>query len=323
MTDDIKGRLDAELPDHPVPFALTADGAVTVGRRARRRRRLLAGGSGLLSIAVAAVLVTAGVNGGLMADPAPVTEESPVVELPDLDPYGEYTWSIGWEPWTGPVVNPGTEAYTDAFWRHFQAEYPQAELDPTEYYTEGQPQGTVKEPLGFRVVTYELEQAGSGTVHSHAAYGLLLVMGDDSSSQTGPMQFQFGDGMPNFLDVTVHPAGSYRQDAGDLLDLAYCWPGDDFYRNECVTTETTGPAGERVQQIDLTSFRVESGEISTRAREVVLYREDGTAVEVSTQISGTSPGQNDQHVTSEQTPALGHDDLTGIALALPDDPVVP
>lgn len=322
MNEDIKTGLDAELPSGSVPFSLDTDEAVRLGRRSRKHRRLAAVGGSVLSVAaVTALVLTVLTPGGLFSggqDNAAAGDE-----LPDLDPKLRYEWLSGADT---VEDTPVTKAYDEAFWSHWNAEHPEARPDHKQYQVEGQPTQTPKEEPRLRVDQRELVEwkGDTGeTIYKHSLISLQVEYGDENSSITGPMGFQFGDGMPNFVDVQVIPDGRFRIGTEDVYDLAWCDDDEDAFTDDCEVTKTTGPDGERIENVLSKEIRTEDDKLSGVGRKTIVYRADGSAVVVSDTINGEhgGVGPDEEKDLGDAKPALSFEELTAIALALPEKPL--
>lgn len=320
MTDELKHRLDAELPSGRVPFALDTDEAVRLGRRSRKHRRLLAGGGSVLSaVAVVALVVGLLAPGGSPSESDDAADDPATTDtdFPELDPDLVYSWA-------GPAYTdepPKAEsALSEAFWKHIDTAFPDAQLygfldgEPIAdtdrvktgfFYREEQslmaePIGddpeSIPDYIGFDRQTHSLLQWDHSPDGPGGAYGSVTIKFDQEAEG------------PDDIDVTVFPPGGFKKDSGDAYDLAAC--STDMHQNDresCVAEPATGPNGEELREVTM-KVR-ERGESSTvAAHAVVLYREDGSAVLVTDQVQmAHQPGSGPQLTLKE---------LQGIAAAI-------
>lgn len=317
MSNEIKKFIDAELPPGTAPVSLDVDTVMRGNQTARVKRRLMGGGGVFVSV-VAVVALVLGVMAlvpGGDGGPDDAATKSTIDEL-ELDPGKEYYWD-------GPVSTRATEAskaYTTAFWDYFDKQHPDIDLvygtftgdekvvteDFTDYsfflasgyeLYEGDEfdNSDDGEPLGERTILNmfdkndpETESAWSGCC------GAGLRYSDDKKDT-------------DKFELDVLPQGSFTKDTEDVLDPAYFGP-----KATHDVDKVTGPNGEQIRNVSV-KFPDDSDGGHNVGRATVVYRTDGSAVVVRA-MSGVDWGFDEEI-------KLSFEDMQGMALALPDDPI--
>lgn len=320
MNDDIRQQLDADLPERRVPFALDADLAVAGGRKAQCRRRLAMAGTGLLSILAASAVVIAtmvpGAGNG-QHDPVPLHSGDSDEELPRLDPDLNYEWG---GPPSSRTLDDANPDYTQAFWKHLATQLPEVAPYKTTNTGGGEKMPATGNTGSFTLDEYSLSQVikedsmgeppeYGPELFTRETYTLTQYLGPDQwEGTTSPMRIQVGDHEAELLSVLVLSPDTYTRGTGDPLDPACCHNDNSFTSfSSCGAVDTTGPDGQDIQNVTM-RITDDGGASSVDARDVVLYRQDGSAVIVSNEGGGDEP-------------TMTFDQLTGIALALPVAPV--
>lgn len=318
MNEDLKLRID-EAVEPEVPFDLDLDGLVTAERRRHRRRTGYGiGGMAIAVVAVVAVAMgTLGAGPGTVAPPVPAASGDPKTgDLPKLDSDHDYSW-VG-----NTRLGTPSEAYTEAFWSYFDAQWPDAEPDWTVYeYGGAQSEPSQESPGINQFVREVLDNDTNETVYSYESLGLQQELTVDGETRAVPgMQLQFGDGVPNLISVAVHPAGSFTIGDDGFFDLTRCDDEDKLGPVECDAGTAEGPGGEKIYNLE-SRMRDEGGDtVRSIDYQTVILREDGSAVVVSDYIAGKDPGQNSTDVAGA-VPQLDFEELAGIGLSLPVDPI--
>lgn len=321
MIDDIRQQLDAELPAQRVPFALDAEQAVAGGRKAQRRRRLTMAGTGLLSIVAASAVVIATLapgTGNGEDSPKPLGSNGPAEGLPQLDPDLNYAWG---GPPSEKELDDANPSYTQAFWEYLTTQLPQVapyKLDDGNGGPEKMP--ATDETAAFTLGSYSLSQITKEDspgvpreygpeLFTREAYALTQYLGPDPMGGTNAeMLIQVDDHDVERLAVMVLPPDTFTRGTGTPMDPAGCHNDNTFTSfSSCEAVDALGPDGQDIQHVTMQT-RDDGAEPSPSGHDVVLYRQDGSAVIVSNESWG-----------DELT--LTFDQLAGIALALPQTPV--
>lgn len=318
MNEQIRERIDAELPPGGIPVGLDVDTVMRSSRSRRTRVRLVGGGAVLASVAVVAALVlsvmTLAPSGG--ADDA-ASPNGPVKDDPVLDPDKDFHWDGAFPAKKTDVA----KAYTKAYWEYMLTEHPEAtfaktnllgdEHTPTEgdqsayaHFMEGEDRlmkgsredrpNSDQNPVRQRTVLnlYERDEPGEGS--------------ENTTCCMLNYEFDGDDGDPDGIELAVYPKGTYTKRTGDAMDLT---TNDGPYDTRI--DDVVGPDGEDIQYVT-DSTQANSADFENEAEDfrwfVVVYRADGSAVVVKLNSGGDDATE----------PNLSFTELQGIALALPE-----
>ncbi|MEV0647666.1 hypothetical protein AB0I28_20595 [Phytomonospora sp. NPDC050363] len=306
MTRDFGSSLDRELDTASPPTAITADGLVRKGRLETRRRSLTAGAASVVIVALAAGLVfqLAGRAGGDRADPAasPSTSSSesaapsfPLTQsafpLPQPDPDKKWFWAT-----VGSVEqNPATRALTGAWYQAL------SNIDGAELFTSDMDTGVTSAATSanFGPFTRRVDGLAENVATEPGAFGRGELQGYQRPMyELWNVNLHF-DGVkrPDGIRIEYFPKGSYIEGvksipgavpgASDWRYLSsgcedYFWSGQgrDGWKADYTCRESTGPNGERVQEILLDTHRPNDSSPPSRSSKVIVYLPDGNAVVV-------------------------------------------
>ncbi|ADD43512.1 hypothetical protein [Stackebrandtia nassauensis] len=322
MTEQIKAMLDEAARFDEPPSGINGDDVVVKGRKRNRTKRLgLAGGATLSVAAVTALaLVLAPTAGGTEKGDNAAADaiEQPEFELPDLDakPGDKFEWMPKEDGKAGPTDE--TREFDAAFWEYLEDNFDQVDVAPDmkkvkfEPLTDTNRTEMTREHMWVNYV--DGEQVPVPVYHDEIPwYRLQANLSLDR------------EGVADFIDVTVHPKGSFEPGPGEdygyrnlyTCDRREAGPGGHQPAEadrDC--SEKTGPDGEKIARI---TTEYKSGDVLGEERRVIVYRADGTAISVK---DWGATRYEDGEMTGSEEPALDFEQLTELALALPDDVLV-
>lgn len=317
MSNEIKNFIDTELPPGTAPVSLDVDAVMRGNRNARMKRRLVGGGATLASIVAVVALVLSVMTlvpsgEGVNSDDAATKSNA---EDTVLDPGKKYYWD-------GPVSTRATEAskaYTTAFWDYFAEEHPDIDLvygmftDKEKIVTKDFADYSFFLSAGYELFEGdEFENTDSSVPVSERTILNLFDRNDpDTNSPSGccgaGLRYSDDEKDTDQFELDVLPEGSFTKGTKDVLDPAFFGP-----KATHDSDTTTGPNGEQVQNVSVELPDDNDGGHNV-ARATVVYRADGSAVVVKA-MSGADWG-------SDEEIKLSFDDMLGMALALPNDPI--
>lgn len=331
---DIRRSIDEEV-DAVAPFTVDIDRLIQKERRRSRRLGLTAGGGTAMAMVAVVGIGVALFQPDDGGPPAARDENTgPTIATIDDMPPLEDDVVYGWTTHDSSGGDVGDDdAYTEAFFSYFEENWPEAEIDTTEYFLAGEPELELAAPPAISWQTYGLfDEADMELEPVFERTGLQLSMAlldkDDPAmlgSHPRGVQYDFGDGWVNLVSVEVLPASSFTVGDGGMYDALRCGgiyafdPGGRV--NSCVLVdqgELTTEEGNVVHHAVAEETNAESGLLTDIEVKVLLVRADGSAVLVSDLVQGPHPGQNNTTVEGAEPP-LSVDDLLGIAEALPGE----
>lgn len=353
MTRQLKDLMDQAVADNPPPPAqLSPSSLLETGRRQRRRRRqgLVAGASAGAAAVAAGALMLPSVFAGAADDGAPPsaeaheTEPAPLPdfyeELPEPDDNQELSWD---SYYADGETTESTAEYDAALWDWMDAHRP-----GLEYVTASDSYDAEWE----RVMTRYLQrvwmdtEVGEGNFQGESLDDFsrpiytLSSYGKDNAFMELPT-FQFPDQpAPEHFEIAIYPEGTFVPGDGEDLE----------YLISCENTDLTGREGEyhrdrqcdyvgdedspeliQMQETLTVDASLDSAEPTVQqAREIVFFREDGTAVTVRSEARLYTElvieeyeklGPDDLTDLDGHDPAFDLDDLEDLARSLPDAPV--
>lgn len=315
MTEDIKQLFTEHRIDAERPLRIDAETVAQGGRRRRKRRTV-----GMVAAAVVAVVaLTAGTvtlpqyfSGS--SDAAVKPDEQPSHPLPDLEPLEDgdvYLAGIVADDEGKP--SEAADAYGDAYVEWFEKEM------SVEF----------EQWPGMRVFEEEVEiwdDKKNTTVETDEFWPPRYRIGTASGGGVGGPLSGFshsfgGDEFYDQLSLTVYPRDGFLPDSGEGAQyLQNC--EDRKYNNttyEQTCTEAAGPAGERILR-GVTEHVTDDPHLPLleRTLTVTVFRKDGTAVQVGTMVPGVSMEGSIAKVDPDYEPELDLDELTDLALSMPD-----
>lgn len=312
MTEEIKQMFAEHEPAPGRTLGFDPDDLVAGGRRRRKRRAV--------GIAAGAVLTVAALTAGALALPQFVTDrsdaaaddkvEQPEYPFPDLKPPDDgFYYEIHPSREEGERSKAADE-YGKAFTEWFASEQ---DLTFTDW-----PGMRVDED---EVLLFEANTENNGTLIGDPLPRYRI--GPTGYDDEMPVDFEhrFGDRkVSDFLSLTVYPRGSFLDGSGDAVGhLANC---EDTTGEETILdvtcTESTGPDGEKIIASDTINKERKTGDIWQKFRTVVVYRADGTAVMTNDSIPGFDGEGAHSTLDPDLDPYLSIDDLTDLALSMPD-----
>ncbi|CAM3095842.1 hypothetical protein [Stackebrandtia soli] len=328
MTDELKRRLDDELPKGPVPFGLDMDGLVTAGRRGRRFRALAIGGGSVTAVAAVSAVAIFAASVGTAGDPAPAAGPKnvtqPEVTLPELDPDKTYEWSpLFWDE--DIERTEATEAYTEALRSVFDELYPGIDFDQEGMFGGGGEPEVVDIVNTLSKVTEVVDEGSYDVepIHSQPLYE-TSVEGENNTT-VAPYALFPGAEFTERLDMQVWPAGGFTTGTDGPTDLIDCESTEyqsDFEGKaieDITCTETTGPNGELIRQAVASTSHSGTGATYWRVHTTVVYRTDGTAVVIENQVAKEDEDTGDALADlGDRAPAMSLEDQITVALALPN-----
>ncbi|GAA4892240.1 hypothetical protein LX16_2040 [Stackebrandtia albiflava] len=333
MTEDLRERIDAELPDPP--FTIDVDETVARGRRIRYRRRAVTAVAAVTASVIAVTVIALAGDALPTAAPpadeadvtsAPEPEPQPWLTLPELDPDKEYEWFD-----EGAVTKTdATDAYSAALLEFLDLRYPGHEHPDTSSGTSVEPVGE-EAPEFFRVTRQLMELTWSGPddgydprpVHLQPLYTLGYASGNDI--QTPAYIKPEATGGFEELAVEIWPAGGYTEGEGGPVDLIECesyrevtdFDGESVVDITC--TELDGPDGELVRQSVTEVSHSKTGDTFERILRTVTYRHDGTAVVVESRVASLErTPQTPLADLGDWWPAMTPEDQRELIATLPD-----
>lgn len=322
MTDQIKAMLDEAAHIGEPPSHVNGDEIVLKGRKRNRARRFGVGGGATLGVAglTAVALLLTPVDGGQTDErgAAADTVEQPEFELPDIDvkPGEKLQWLRKSDEESGPTKE--TEAFSAAFWEHLENEYDDIGIadnaeNTIEPLTDANMTAMTRDFMWLNYV----EEDSEPTPVQHDPIPRYQLHTEVSLDR---------EDVIDAIEVTVYPKGSFEAGAGtehDYRNLYTCDHRDGGPEGVDPTeatrdcTEETGPGGEKIARIK-TEHEVYD-EFAGSDLQVVVYRADGTAIVVRDVFA--TKHLNDVDRSGEKL-TLDLDQLTELALALPDDVLV-
>lgn len=322
MTEQIKAMLDEAARFDEPPSGINGDDVVAKGRKRTRTRRLGAAGGATLSVAAvtALALVLAPAAGGTQGDDrdsAAGAIEQPGFTLPDLDakPGDKFEWLSKYDD--GQRTKE-TRKFEAAYWKFVEDEFDDVRVVPDRGDVTFEPLADDTKPVMTRDVMWVNYVDGDSdpTPVYHDEIPWYRLQANLSLDR---------DDIAEYLDVTVYPKGSFEAGPGKeygyrnlyTCDHRDAGPGGrQPVEADRDCSEKTGPDGEKIARVT-TMFK--SGEVTGADRELIVYRADGTAISVR---NWGAIRYRDGQLTSTQEPALDFEQLTDLALALPDDVLV-
>ncbi|ADD40755.1 hypothetical protein [Stackebrandtia nassauensis] len=322
MSNEIKEIIDTELPPGTAPVKLDVEAVMRGNRNARMKRRLVGGGAAVASIVAVVALVLSVMTlapEDRNSDDSTITADDPVI-----DPDENYFW---WGPESEKATD-ASKAYTEAFWKYVAKEHPEVSLTVSGENAEEESVTKDFADYSFLLAAdfalyegeeWDMPQAASGKpVRERTVLTLFEDFAPDkggsngwSSCCGGTLRFRDGDDekdkVDNF-DIQVYPKGSFTKGTEDAMDPAFL--GEDVTHD---IETVTGPDGEDIQYVAGSTPDDVDGTVHTFERSAIVYRADGSAVAVRA-MSNTDRGGN----VSDN---LSFEDLQGMALAMPDDPI--
>jgi hypothetical protein len=161
------------------------------------------------------------------------------------------------------------------------------------------PGGEIKQPEVYTRPTFQMNQ----------------YIGPDQDEGWGSgMEFTTtGTSEGQVMTVMVIPDGTYGVDIGGPLDPAGCKNQSShvFPVTSCGANKAAGPNGEQLRRFTMKAADNDDNDKVTVMIGVALYRSDGSAVIVSDELFDDSSHE----------PQLSFDEMTALALAMPDTPV--
>lgn len=354
MTEDLKILLDEASSSGSPPMAFSADDVVTEGRRRAHRRTALAG-SGLAVLTALAVGAGVVLNGG-GGGPSPVVAgspsesySSPAPQYSQPVPDGK---TVGWNSYwvrqdaTGTAISDALaaklkELYPDVrnvLWgpgatpadentktlvdpashdSSFRVDRFEAALVESFYGEQAPPTNTVPIYRSWSGMTWPAPEIWEGGPPFDTNVGIQLVLDGKSRTEVEALRvsvFPKGTYVEGFDDS---PAASRDPKGGHLVSgcddqsiKGQHGDGDTSVTFEC--GEFIGPNGEQGLTAERTIWW---GGRAFIDRTAVLYRADGTAVVIG--ASASPPLDWKQGQRFDETPGLGMDDVTELALAVP------
>jgi len=332
MTKDLKARIDGEVT-RPGGVIVDLDGMI---HRERRRRGLLVGGSvagvvaGVLGIALVATALGPGTGEtDVPAGPSIRDDHQTDLGVDDRGPHWEVL-DFGMPPY------PSIDDYTSAFWNTFDANHPDIEIDwriREGDEDDGEGEGDENddgddnarphwgEPVFTPINQVFMDESGAET-DQRVVYELIQVRGEPNvAMHAGPVQIRT-DGIYEEFEANAYGPGTYALDDVDLLRCGFY--DTEYWVEECTVSEADAPSGETYYVVEREKNFLEMNAIAERTLQVILVRDDGSAVTFSAtihdEVGWSEKPDADAHV-GDKTTRLDADDMLALLEALPTTPI--